>query len=361
MGVILRERQLPSGRKSLVLSYYRRTPQGERKWEQRIKKTGEILTGDKKHDAAARERAQEKLKDARRLFARQTGIASPDQFEDGSFIEFVQELIETKATRNTKDSYKHALTYFAEFVGGDISFADINRPLIEGFKKHLEKAKPKLHPNTVHHYLGGIKTALGQAVRKNLISDNPAAYVTAKTVQRTPIYLSLEEVSQLARTPIANPHIRNAFFFEVATGMRISDIRQLTWDKIRNDCITFTQKKTGAPEILPLSQSALEILEAQRKLTGGQGEVFTLPRTPSIDRTLGKWGERAGLDKRIGTHVARHTFATLGIGSGVSVYEISKLLGHANIRTTEIYASVSDKAKIAAVQMLPRLDLGGDK
>jgi site-specific recombinase XerD len=76
-----------------------------------------------------------------------------------------------------------------------------------------------------------------------------------------------------------------------------------------------------------------------------------------IDKQLKKWGEDAEVKKPMSMHKARHTFAVLGLSSGIDIYTISKLLGHKNLATTQIYARVVDEKKRKAVDMLPTIDL----
>jgi site-specific recombinase XerD len=71
-----------------------------------------------------------------------------------------------------------------------------------------------------------------------------------------------------------------------------------------------------------------------------------------------KWATRAGIQKHIGWHTARHTFAVISLESGADIYTVSKLLGHTNIRTTQIYAKATDKMKRDAVNALPAINFG---
>ena len=84
--------------------------------------------------------------------------------------------------------------------------------------------------------------------------------------------------------------------------------------------------------------------------------VFSdLPADTTINSDLKKWAKEAGITKSVCFHVARHTFATLSLEGGVGLAEVSALLGHQNIRTTQIYAKVVDKKKVEAVNLLDKM------
>jgi len=127
--------------------------------------------------------------------------------------------------------------------------------------------------------------------------------------------------------------------------------------------LEFIQVKTGEVETLPVSEQAAAILRSQsnaevspRIISEVPAEaVFKLGAQQSIDKAIRQWVKRAGVEKRISFHCARHTFATLGLTCGVDLYTMSKLLGHRDIASTQIYAKIIDKKKLEAVAMLPTL------
>jgi site-specific recombinase XerD len=127
--------------------------------------------------------------------------------------------------------------------------------------------------------------------------------------------------------------------------------------------LEFTQVKTGDVETLPISEQAVAILRNQSDAEVSPrivsqvapGTVFKLGAQQTIDKAIRHWVKLAGLNKKISFHCARHTFATLGLTCGVDLYTMSKLLGHRDIASTQIYAKIIDKKKLEAVAMLPTL------
>src|SRR5262249_40919247 len=151
------------------------------------------------------------------------------------------------------------------------------------------------------------------------------------------------------------------------SGLRYSDVKALTWRKVKptngSYVLEFTQAKTGEVETLPLSEQAATILKNQADATPSprisadipSDAVFKLGAQQSIDKAIRQWIKRAEINKKISFHCARHTFATLGLTHGVDLYTMSKLLGHRDVATTQIYAKVVDQKKREAVMLLPCL------
>jgi len=86
-------------------------------------------------------------------------------------------------------------------------------------------------------------------------------------------------------------------------------------------------------------------------------KVFKTPKDRQCRYILEKWGKQAKIEKHLHWHIGRHSFATLNLTQGADLYTVSKLLGHKNIATTQIYAKVIDEKKRKAVDSLPQLEL----
>ena len=140
--------------------------------------------------------------------------------------------------------------------------------------------------------------------------------------------------------------------------MRISDIERLTWGNIETDGehtrLNIVQKKTKNPLYLPLSKEALKCLP-DRGGAAANERVFHLPTRAYIAKVLRQWAAAAGIQKHVTFHTARHTNATMLLTLGADLYTVSKLLGHTEVRTTQIYAKIVDKKKEAAVSLLDNI------
>lgn len=139
----------------------------------------------------------------------------------------------------------------------------------------------------------------------------------------------------------------------------MSDIENLRWkDIVCNDgkyMIATVQQKTSTPIYTPLSKNAVKWLP-ERKTDDDNALVFAdLPSRTMINKVLRQWVEKAGIDKVITYHTSRHTFGTMMMTVGADLYTTCKLMGHADVRTTQIYAKIVDSKKIEAVGMVDKM------
>lgn len=205
---------------------------------------------------------------------------------------------------------------------------------------------------------------LNDAERNGLIEKNPLKLIAPddKIRAERPYreHLTMEEVKRLAETPPVKFHrFKRAFLFSCFCGLRFSDIQALRWGDITEaedgrKSARIYQQKTTKPLTLPLSSEALAWLPKRPPQAGDGDKVFPKMYLYRTNRSLRAWAERAGIKKHISMHIARHTFATLLVTNGVDLYTISKLLGHTQISTTQIYAEVVDAKRAEAVDRLDK-------
>jgi integrase len=133
------------------------------------------------------------------------------------------------------------------------------------------------------------------------------------------------------------------------------DINKLRWSEIQHSneigyYIRFIQKKTKAAETLPISEQALEFLGDR---TAENNRIFAdLHYSAWYNIKLQQWVLKAGITKAITFHCARHTYATLQLTLGTDIYTVSKLLGHKDLKTTQIYAKIIDERKTLAANKI---------
>jgi integrase len=182
------------------------------------------------------------------------------------------------------------------------------------------------------------------------------------------VWLNSDELKKLSETGInyyAGEEMVKAFLFACHTGLRISDLRTLMWGDIELNPrqIVKQQKKTEAQAYIPLNATAWNLIDDQQKTHDNKAPVFPTLHGKKHGHyaRLKKWAKEAGITKEIGWHTARHTFAVLALEGGCDIYTLSKLLGHTDVKTTQIYAQATDKMKRAAVDALPAVEIGANK
>ncbi|MFP3834654.1 tyrosine-type recombinase/integrase [Chryseobacterium sp. SIMBA_028] len=275
------------------------------------------------------------------------------------------DLLVTKRHKNSSKSIQinwyRSIKFLKDFGGEKIMFSQINTKFCDKFKSYLLTAKSgnnkenTISQNTASTYFSVFKAALKEAFIDGFFTSDISSKIKAIPHEESRReYLTLDELNTLVETPCELEVLKRAALFSALTGLRHSDIQKLTWKEITIENeqakINFTQKKTKGVEYMPISQQALQ-------LCGEIGLplelVFKNLTNPAwISRPLKKWIENAGITKKITFHNFRHTFATLQLSSGTDIYTVSKMLGHTNVKTTQVYAKVVDEKKNKAAQAI---------
>lgn len=152
-----------------------------------------------------------------------------------------------------------------------------------------------------------------------------------------------------------NEAVKAAYLFSCFCGLRISDITALKWENVYQDGaqtrLEVVMQKTKAPIYLPLSPEALRWMP-ERGNKSPQDNVFDLPSAAAVNVLIKPWAKAAGINKHFTFHTARHTFATMMLTLGADLYTTSKLLGHTDVRMTQVYAKIVNRKKDEAVNLV---------
>lgn len=217
-----------------------------------------------------------------------------------------------------------------------------------------------LSPKSAANYVGYFSTALNAAVRAEVIPENPIMTLAPTEGIKVPEskreYLTIDEIKALIDTECPREDVKRAYLFSCYCGLRLSDIYALRWKDIFLDGeqyrVSTVMQKTTTPIYLPLSRHAVRWLP-ERDGEGDELKIFAgLPAEPNINKVLAKWAVAAGITKKITYHTSRHSFATMMLTLGADLYTTSKLLGHSNVKTTQIYAKIVDSKKVEAVNLV---------
>ena len=204
---------------------------------------------------------------------------------------------------------------------------------------------------------------MNKAVRDGIIPQNPFKRLDRREkfhpAPEEREFLTIEELKTLMAVPCTNEQVKKAFIFSCFTGLRLSDVRSLTWEKIHTmpDGETMyvhtVMQKTQKPVNVPLSSMALQYLPERKD---PETPVFNLPVSDAaINYHIKKWVKNGEIAKTISFHCSRHTFATMMLTLGADLYTTSKLLGHSNVTTTQIYSKIIDKKKVETVNLVDDL------
>lgn len=254
----------------------------------------------------------------------------------------------------------------------DITFEDVTPEWVQGFKDYLEneakawsvdyRKRIDYHPlarNSKLSYFNKLRACLNKAHEDGVIEKNPIRGVdNFKAEESKRMYLTIAEVKAITKTECPYPEVKRAFLFSCLTGLRRSDIVKLTWGEVHKQGkftrIIFKQKKTNGQEYMDITPQAAELLGEIKQPTD---RVFDIPSASPTNNAIKEWVLKSGIRKDITFHCARHTFAVMMLDLGTDIYTVSKLLGHRELSTTQIYAKVLDKTKQKAVMKIPDLGL----
>lgn len=283
-----------------------------------------------------------------------------------SFIEYFRQLMKDRL--NSKGNYGNwdsALKHILAFTKGkDLKLVDVDETWLMRIKHYLlhdarTPFETKLSQNSAHSYFNKIKATLRQAFEEKFINENPAGRIRGiKQAETNREFLTWEEVESITKATCDTKKLKEAFLFSIMTGLRWSDIIKMKWSEVRGSksagwYIQFQQQKTKEHEVLPITKEARNLLGEEQQ---PDERVFDgLKYSTKTNLALARWLARAGITRYVTFHCARHTHATLLLSQGVDIYVVSKLLGHKTIKTTEIYAKVSNMKKVEAVNKLPKL------
>jgi integrase len=358
--VTLRKKPISKGRTSLYLDYYPAIPHPDTGKPTRREFLGLYLFNRPKTPADKEQNAEtielgETIR-AKRQIEVQAGAYGflSKKILNTCFVAYCEQLASTR-TGSNKDGWDSALHYLRDFTGGTLKLSDLTPKKCRDFRTYMMAAPSQrneelLAINSTVSYFNKFKAALKQAYKDGLISTDLSTKVDGiKPEETRREYLTLSELQALVVTELPDlPVLKRAALFSALTGLRYSDIEALTWGQIQHDplsgyMIGFRQEKTEGVEYMPVSEQAILLLGERMGST--QSVLPGLSYSSHWNKILKRWVKDAGITKPITFHSFRHTFATLQLSLGTDIYTVSKMLGHRELKTTQIYAKIVDQSK----------------
>jgi len=372
--VKLRQKPISGNRQSLYLDFYPAIPHPETGEPTRREFLGLYIYEkpktpiDKQHNTETLQ-IGESIRQKRENFLNKPEIYTGYELEqkrikeigEQNFVTYFKTLTDKRKASN-HDNWVSALNYIEAFTNGKLKFADLNEKFCNEFKEYLLSTKSKrsdkttLSQNSAVSYFNKVKAALKQAYKDGILQTDLNAKISPiKATETRREYLTIEELNKLVKTPCNNDLLKRAALFSALTGLRFSDIQKMVWGELeyiegQGYFLNFSQKKTNGIEYYPISEQAVSLLNEKGEPTA---KVFEgLEYSAYHNKHLFQWIGAAGITKDITFHCFRHTFATLQLFNGTDIYTVSKMLGHKDLKTTQIYAKIVDDTKRKAADKI---------
>ena len=263
----------------------------------------------------------------------------------------VKQLVGISKTIATYRKYEVTRRHLAEFIQSkynvsDISIKEISPMFITDFELYLRTAC-KCGYNTTAKFMQFFKRIIIIARNNGILVGDPFASYKIRLEKVDRGYLTEDEIKIILKKKMVSErleHVRDLFIFSCFCGLAYSDVANLRQENIQksfdgNLWIITRRKKTNTESNIRLLDVPKRIIEKYKGLAR-DGHVFPVPSNGSCNKILKDIGRQCGFKVRLTYHVARHTNATTVLLShGVPIETVSRLLGHTNIKTTQIYAS----------------------
>lgn len=256
----------------------------------------------------------------------------------------------TKATVTKYESlYKKVGRYIEhQYKRKDIFLKELDHRFVVNFEIFL-KTVDKISHNPTIKYIQFLKKITNMSVAHGWITFNPFRNFKCSLKDTNRGFLTANELFLLQNKEIQNKRlsaIRDIFVFSCYTGLAYADVKTLTQNGIvkgvdGNNWINSSRKKTGIRISVPILNQAQCILG--KYIPDKHGRLLPVLSNQKVNAYLKEIGDICGTEKNLTFHLARHTFATtVTLSNGVPIETVSKMLGHTNLKTTQIYAKVVD-------------------
>lgn len=292
---------------------------------------------------------------------------------DINFLDYFQSYID-KYTKKDIRMVQIALSRFRDFLNETPEYnkfakrikpEQINKDMVEAYTEYLQTRSVGEGAKSIY---ARFKKVVKFAIEHDVMLKNPCTGITIKIddQQLKKEVLSTEEIQQLIATHYdnENPNIRRAFIFCLYCGLRYCDVKDLTFKDVdyANRLLKFEQNKTkghsaNSGVIIPLNDGILKLIGEPSNPDNRDEAIFPLPSYEMCLKALKRWVKRAGINKHISWHCARHSFAVNILNNGANIKTVASLLGHSGLKHTEKYTRAVDKLKEDAINSLPELDL----
>jgi integrase/recombinase XerD len=254
-------------------------------------------------------------------------------------------------------------------------FQDINYGFLEKYERYLRTVLNN-KTNTIHKDLKFFRKIFNDAIREDLIDISQSPFLRYKLQQQKTnrVYLTEEELKMIENLNLEEGSLldkhRDMFVFAAYSGgLRVSDVLQLQWNNFDGTHIRITIRKSAQQIAIKLPNKSLEIIKKYKSNEKDYPFIFQMlpsnldfknlrqvdasisAATAYINKNLKIIAKRADVKKHMSFHTSRHTFATLALTKGMSIDKVSKAMGHAAIKETQIYGKIISEEMDKAMEI----------
>ena len=255
---------------------------------------------------------------------------------------------------STQVQYENSLNHLKRFMSlkcklSDIPFTQLDFSFIEKYDFYL-RVELKLKPNTILGIMRHLRKMIKLATGEGIITHDPFDGYSPERPKAEQKYLTRDELQKIITTPLDHPCrylTRDMFLFSVFTGLAYRDICNLTEKNIvrASDGVLWietTRQKTGTPCEIPLMEIPMQILDKYKGLAP-DGKLLPMQSCGRLNKNLKVIAQLCGLKRKLIFHAGRHTYASeICLSQGVPIETVSRMLGHRDLRSTQIYAKISN-------------------
>lgn len=274
------------------------------------------------------------------------------------YCEKRQKEVGVRITQLTSNKYYRLCRYLREYTKqeykkDDIRLSAVSYGYLDGFNTYLQTAH-RCHHNGAVNILDCLRNFMLYCLRNEWIEKNPFKNYKLKEVAPPPKeHLSKKEIELLMEKPMPDlrlENVRDIFVFCCLTGLAFADVKELkrehlTTDEQGNLWIRKPREKTAIMSTIPLLKQPKAILQkyAFDLHCIESGKLLPVPSNQKMNAYMSEIATICGLNKKLTTHCARHTFACLAVEYGMPIDVLAKILGHSNTNMTRHYAKFSEQ------------------
>lgn len=274
---------------------------------------------------------------------------------------------------NSKKTYQQTFNHLVSFIGNkSITLKQSDESFFIQFKEYLESNETS--NNSINLYFSLLKIFFNNLIKNKVIYENPISKIKIKTNSSHKVYFTKDEISILFNNFDESKEFQRAFLFSCFTGLRFSDIFNLKYsniESIRNrdnttsyEIVINMMKSDKKIHRIPINETAQKLIDVTIKddkrifkftdeIVNPDDKIAINKENTKVNSKLKYWFKQCNVMKKgLSYHSSRHSFAIMLLQDNVSIFDVSKLLGHSDIKTTQIYADILSQKQLQNVNSI---------